>query len=802
VRRHHFVDMKRFLFLTLTFVLFIWSSPAVAQWVPVAQKEGFGKVVGADANSIVVGDPENTYTPGRVVAYGRTDGSWVETASLEASDGTLDDRFGAALDVNEGRLVVGAPGKNAAYVFRRTSDAGSWTEVGKVGPPAHASEFGTSVSLTGDRLFVSAAVAQSGGEDGTDSALNSVYVFERTGEGGWREEAVLRNESIAGAGRFGATLAARDEHLVVGAPDHQGGAAAVYRHDESGWRIAHTLSPEALAQNAGFGTSMEWAEDRLVVGAPRDSDGTGAVYVMDIGEKEWTVESRLLPFRGVGSLSFGAGVAFGTDGLWIGAPHADRETGALFHFRFQEDSWAGVHRVTAPSSGGWTRVGATVALSGETVAVGLPRARHGGGALGLYSSAEGMWTDGSPVVPSERPAFRSVTGEEIRCADGTVQEFACRNVTLKAFLPLSEVGAEGGVELSDIWGWTDPKTGTEYALVGRADGTAFVDVSTPTNPVYVGELPKTEGSRVNSWRDIKVYDDHAFIVADNVGAHGMQVFDLTEVRSMDRTEGPVTFEATALYDRIHSAHNLAINVETGYAYIVGGSGGGESCGGALHMVNIQNPQNPTFEGCYEGHSETGAGGTGGTHDAQCVVYEGPDQEYKGREICIGFDETVISVVDVTEKDAPETIAVTSYPDHGYVHQGWFTENQRYMYSNDELDELQGKVDRTRTIVWDMSDLDNPTVTNQVFLSEASSDHNLYIEGDRMYQSNYKSGLRVLDITNPEQPEEVGHFDLFPPENTPGFEGTWSNYPYFDSGIIVTSTYEGGLFVLEYSEPEL
>jgi choice-of-anchor B domain-containing protein len=338
--------------------------------------------------------------------------------------------------------------------------------------------------------------------------------------------------------------------------------------------------------------------------------------------------------------------------------------------------------------------------------------------------------------------------------------------------------------------------------VGRADGTAFVDVSTPTNPVYVGELLGTEGSRVNSWRDVKVYKDHAFIVADNVGDHGMQVFDLTQLRDVDPAEMPVTFEATAHYDRINSAHNVAINKDTGYAYIVGGSGGGQSCGGALHMVNIQDPTRPTFEGCFSENTQTGAGGTGATHDAQCLLYEGPDSEYRGREICVGFNETAISVVDVTDKDNPTSIATVSYPNYGYVHQGWFTDDQRYMYSNDETDEMQDNINRTRTIVWDMSDLDNPTVANQLLLSEPSSDHNLYVKGDRMYQSNYKSGLRVLDISNPVQPKEVGHFDPFPPSSSPGFEGTWSNYPYFESGIIVTSTYEGGLFILEPSKPEL
>ena len=287
----------------------------------------------------------------------------------------------------------------------------------------------------------------------------------------------------------------------------------------------------------------------------------------------------------------------------------------------------------------------------------------------------------------------------------------------------------------------------------------------------------------------------------NVGDHGMQVFDLTRLRDVAPEEAPVTFDMDAHYDRINSSHNIVINSETGYAYAVGNSAGGETCGGGLHMINIRNPQDPTFAGCLSGQS-TGQGGTGGTHDAQCILYDGPDQEHRGREICVNFNATVISVVDVTNKENPEVLSTTSYPDYGYVHQGWFTEDRRYMYSNDEADEIQGKVDRTRTLVWDMTDLDNPTLVNQLSLSTEASDHNLYVKGDRMYQSNYKSGFRVLDISNPENPAEIGHFDLYPPNSSPGFKGTWSNYPYFESGIIVTSTYDGGFFVLEPSTPEL
>jgi choice-of-anchor B domain-containing protein len=117
-----------------------------------------------------------------------------------------------------------------------------------------------------------------------------------------------------------------------------------------------------------------------------------------------------------------------------------------------------------------------------------------------------------------------------------------------------------------------------------------------------------------------------------------------------------------------------------------------------------------------------------------------------------------------------------------------------------LDELTGNVEETRTLVWDMTDLDDPQFVREFYLGNPASDHNLYIKGDTMYQSNYVSGLQVVDISDPENPEKVGYFDTHPfTEDQPGFAGTWSNYPYFDSGIVVMTSSREGLFILEKQE---
>jgi len=299
---------------------------------------------------------------------------------------------------------------------------------------------------------------------------------------------------------------------------------------------------------------------------------------------------------------------------------------------------------------------------------------------------------------------------------------------------------------------------------------------------------------------MKVYKDHVFIVADGAEQHGMQVFDMTRLR--DWPGEYQYYEPDALYTGIASSHNIVINEETGYAYTVGNSSGGETCGGGLHMINIQDPKNPRFVGCFN-DPETGRGGSGATHDAQCVNYRGPDTEHHGKEICISSNGTAISVSDVTDKENPIAISQGRYPNSAYVHQGWFTDDQRFFYQNDEADELSGVVEKTRTMVWDMTDLDEPIMVAEYYGETNSTDHNLYVRGDLMYQTNNASGLRVIDIRDRTAPVEIGFFDTTPNnKNVAGFDGTWSSYPYFESGNILVTSRREGLFVLRARQQDL
>ena len=365
---------------------------------------------------------------------------------------------------------------------------------------------------------------------------------------------------------------------------------------------------------------------------------------------------------------------------------------------------------------------------------------------------------------------------EATCRNGLAGPYPCRDVDLLSYRPHAELGGGTG---NDIWGWTDPETGREYALVGESTGTAFVDITNPSEPLFVGHLPAHTVPSV--WRGIKVFANHAFIVSEAVD-HGMQVFDLTQLRGV--TDAPVTFSETAHYAGFGSTHTLALNTRTGFAYAVGT----RTCEGGLHVVDVRRPTSPRAAGCFSLD--------GYTHETECVVYEGPDTVYREHEICLNSNEDTLTIVDATDKLEHVQVSRTGYGGSAYTHQGWLTEDQRFFLVNDEGDEQAFK-HHTRTWIWDVSDLDAPVLLAFYDGPTPSIDHNLYVRGHLVYESNYRSGLRVLDATDVAQGalREVGFFDIYPADDSPNFNGAWTSYPFFASGSVIVNGIEQGLFVV-------
>ena len=387
---------------------------------------------------------------------------------------------------------------------------------------------------------------------------------------------------------------------------------------------------------------------------------------------------------------------------------------------------------------------------------------------------------------SEQPNFAATWP----CENGMADIYPCNGYDLMSYLSLEELTPEtingGNIVGNDSWGWTDPSTNKEYALVGLSSHVAFVDLSDPSAPVLVGVLPT---ATVNSiWRDIKVYQNHAFIVSEASG-HGMQVFDLSRLKTV--SSAPELFTADTHFTDFGSAHNIVINEASGYAYVVGANRDGPFSGGPL-FINIQNPTMPVSEG--------GFGEGGYSHDAQVINYTGPDSDYFGKEILVGSNEDEIVIADVSDKANPTTISTVGYSNIEYTHQGWFTEDLKHFIVGDELDEKNIGTN-TRTLIFDFTDLDNPLYDFDYLGPTLAIDHNGYPNGSNYYLANYRAGVRILDLSQIETNilTEIGFFDTYPENDSAAFDGVWNVYPFFDSENIVVSDIDRGLFIIRRSD---
>jgi choice-of-anchor B domain-containing protein len=762
------------------------------------QAQQFGASAAIGESEIYIGEPVNQSAPTTIHIYRRAGDGWTEAGTLTAPDaGEESNYFGRFIVLDDQSMIVGGTtyegSTGNAWVYRRSGDGWEFVQNLRPDDVIEGDSYGRFGLLHGNLLFVSAL--------GHNESRGAVWVFQRDASGAWTQEAKLEPVDAPSQEFFGWSLAFDGERLLTGAIQasqelQQRGAAYIFRRNGPGDWVQEaklTLAEDEAEAGDIMGYAVGWLDGQALVGVPGRGPGVGEVrtYRWDRGTGEWAEGVTLSAHDRTSGGQFGTSLTAREGELWVGAPGADL-SGSVYRIEYdaETDRFGNASKLAGLEGDVGDGFGNMIAGGADIAVIGATGDDFGLGSAVIVERDGDSWSAAEKLFGPDPAGLASITGDDVRCEDGQADQFECSQVDILSFLPVAGIGGGRGAETNDVWGWTDAQTGREYALVGRTDGTAFIDVTDANDPVYLGNLPKTLGSRGNAWRDIKVYKDHAFIVADGAGEHGMQVFDLTRLR--DVTNAPVTFDEDAHYDGIASAHNIVINEESGFAYGVGVNSGGETCGGGLHMIDIQEPTQPTFRGCFADPA-TGNNSTGYSHDALCIGYDGPDTEHAGKEICFGSNETALSIADVTDKDNPVAISSADYPNVGYAHQGWITEDHRYFFMNDEGE---------RTLIWDIEDLDDPVMVKEHFGSTFTIDHNLYIKGDLMYQSNYVSGLRILDVSDPENPEEVGFFDTVPWSEEVTFDGSWSNYPFFESGTIVVTSGKEGVFFLKHRRPEL
>lgn len=378
---------------------------------------------------------------------------------------------------------------------------------------------------------------------------------------------------------------------------------------------------------------------------------------------------------------------------------------------------------------------------------------------------------------SARP-FAEIGTPPVALGDGG-HGFGSSNVNFLSRVALTDFPPPLPDSANDVWGYVSP-SGREYALFGLYNSTAFVEVTNPASPVIVAKIPDAN----SIWSDIRSYQQHAYNCNESGG--GLQTFDLTQIDA-----GVVTLLGSLTQNGLQTSHTLAVNEESGFLYLCGSNLAPGGFGGDLVPLSLANPAAPAFV-------PASAASRSYVHAALVVNYDtGP---WAGKEIAFCFcGRNGLRIVDVTTKSSMTILGSLQYPNQRYTHQGWLSEDRKYLFIDDELDERElPNVNTTTTYVIDVQDLATPTFVTTFTNGMPAVDHNLMVRGNYLYEANYTSGLRIWNIQDVTCAREVGWFDTYPSDDTQQFEGAWGVYSLLPSGNILVSDISFGLFVLDPS----
>jgi choice-of-anchor B domain-containing protein len=313
---------------------------------------------------------------------------------------------------------------------------------------------------------------------------------------------------------------------------------------------------------------------------------------------------------------------------------------------------------------------------------------------------------------------------------------------------------------NDVWGYVDSQE-NEYAIVGLVNGTSFVDVTDPTNPIEVAFIPGPSCV----WRDIKTWNNYAYIVHDGVGfpdSQGLMIVNLSDI-----SNGVIDFSHFYHNSQFNNAHNIYID-EKGCVYLFGGN---YSTGGALMFDVSQDPENPEYLGEFEDYY---------LHDGMvrgdtlwgAAIWEG-----------------VVAAIDVSDKSNPSILGSALTP-NTFTHNAWISDDGNTVYTTDEVQ--SGSIASI-----DVSDVTNMSVIDNIqswSLETNVIPHNTHVLGKYLVTSYYCDGVTVVDASDPYNLQEVAYYDTS--DSIGGtYSGAWGTYPWLPSGNILVTDRQEGLHIL-------
>jgi len=314
---------------------------------------------------------------------------------------------------------------------------------------------------------------------------------------------------------------------------------------------------------------------------------------------------------------------------------------------------------------------------------------------------------------------------------------------------VANVNMYPSIGYNDCWGYVAPD-GREYALLGVENGTSIIDITDPQNIQEVSFI----GSASSLWKDIKTYQHYGYVVNETGG--GLQIIDLSDL--------PNSASLAATYTGFQTSHNIFIDTTNGMLYAEGNSSE------PVRVLSLDNPTVPVQISYFgiECHDVF-------VRDTLAFISEG----YSGS----------FGIYSVSDPYAPVLVQRIVVPSAGYCHNAWSNEDNTLLMTTEET---QGKTMK----VWDISDLSNISMTDEILAPDGLA-HNTHIKNGYAYVSHYGDGLRIIDISDPQNIFEAGYYDTFPGTGG-GYVGAWGAFPFFDSGKVLISDMSTGLYVVTFS----
>lgn len=326
-------------------------------------EDRFGYSVSIRGNHAIVGaDLEYTGNEAYGAAYifeRDGNGNWNEVVKIQASDKEDEDQFGWSVSIDGDQAIVGAPSEStgafwagAAYIFERDGN-GNWNEITKIqsSDKEFNDRFGSSVSISGDRVIIGAWLEGTGG-----FAAGSAYLYERDGSGIWNEVAKIQGSDTEAADGFGYSVSINSDRAIAGAFNedtggNDAGAAYIFELDGIGnWNEVAKIQSNDVGAGDNFGVSVSLSGDNAIVGAYREDTGgtvAGAAYVFERdGSGNWNEVTKILAGDRQFGDSFGNSVSISSNRAIVGAPFKNNVAGASYIF---EQGTTGIHHADSES---------------------------------------------------------------------------------------------------------------------------------------------------------------------------------------------------------------------------------------------------------------------------------------------------------------------------------------------------------------------------------------------------------------------------------------------------------------------